>query len=56
VKDEDALKGARSEPGPASDEDASLDPLDARLNEALEETFPASDPIAVSVEPGARRK
>jgi len=56
VKDEDALKGARSEPGPASDEDLSPDSLDARLNEALEETFPASDPIAVSVEPRDRRK
>lgn len=27
---------------------------DARLDEALEETFPASDPVAITVETGAR--
>jgi hypothetical protein len=30
--------------------DAPLDDIERRLDEALEETFPASDPIAVSIE------
>jgi hypothetical protein len=43
-------------PDDAPSSDATVDAprdLDARLDEALEETFPASDPIAVSPEPDA---
>jgi hypothetical protein len=45
-----AREGALSEPPPALEATLSEPPLDldARLDEALRQTFPASDPIAVS--------
>jgi hypothetical protein len=42
----DDLRPADYEAGSLADDDA--DALDARLDEALGETFPASDPVAVS--------
>ena len=35
----------------ASTPKAPIEPLEAQLDEALKETFPASDPIAVDPEP-----
>lgn len=40
----------RDGPPPATTAAAWVDDLEARLDEALQETFPASDPIAVAIQ------
>jgi CBS domain-containing protein len=47
---EENMPPERKRPGPQSHTQAELDHLDALLDEALGETFPASDPVAIRLE------
>lgn len=48
-------KPARPAKGPATKRQPALDAVDALLDEALDETFPASDPVALT-QPSRRRR
>jgi hypothetical protein len=49
------LKAARTVKKPATKRQPALDAVDALLDEALDETFPASDPVALT-QPSRRRR
>jgi hypothetical protein len=49
-----ARSGSRSKPGPKLAEDSEKRRLEEALEEGLEETFPASDPVSVAQPPHSK--